>query len=678
LPGERVRVSRDEKFDDATRLRRNWFRPSLESCRLSLSSEQNRTFRPMLGLTFMRHWQGTVAMPEVLDLREPLLVNAIGHSAGMLIFGLLLLVLLRDRRLWKAERGWLAPTAALLAVVWNGGSLLALAGSISGQWSPTIPTGFGFAALSLLPAVLLAISLGSQASSIRILGAVLSATAAAMHIGEGFGGDAFHSAALLVVTIGFVLLPAIAAYTLRRQQRALRRVLVPMALVLFAMSFVHFGDSHALHPWTAELALHHAGIPLALYIVLQEYRFLLLDVFLRALANAILAGLFTLGLVWANNEWRLHAAAFSNPFYAGLAIVAACTLLGLFASLRGYLQIWVTRGVFRRPNVDDAIQRLLGSQTSFSNEEDVVRNAAAIVAEYAGAARFSILEGNAAALPDLATDAQRAEAGAWVDAVVPLQFARGDGKLIALGSRTGGRRYLSEDFGELSRLAAVIVAQVERFRSETIERLASEAELRALQAQINPHFLFNALNALYGTIPRPAEGARRAVLNLAEIFRYFLQNDRSAINLSEELKIIRAYMELEQLRLGERLRVEIDVDESAASVSIPPLSIQPLVENAVKHGVARRTGPGHVKLRIRHNAGVLRVEVRDSGGGILPSDGSHTGVGLDNVRQRLRLAYGPESKLIIGVEAGETVVSFEIPAGSASSYRFRLPAAVVR
>jgi LytS/YehU family sensor histidine kinase len=167
-------------------------------------------------------------------------------------------------------------------------------------------------------------------------------------------------------------------------------------------------------------------------------------------------------------------------------------------------------------------------------------------------------------------------------------------------------------------------------------------------------------------------------LNLAEIFRYFLQNDRSAINLSEELKIIRAYMELEQLRLGERLRVEIDVDESAASVSIPPLSIQPLVENAVKHGVARRTGPGHVKLRIRHNAGVLRVEVRDSGGGILPSDGSHTGVGLDNVRQRLRLAYGPESKLIIGVEAGETVVSFEIPAGSASSYRFRLPAAVVR
>jgi hypothetical protein len=451
-----------------------------------------------------------------------------------------------------------------------------------------------------------------------------------------------------------------------------------MALVLFAMSFVHFGDSHALHPWTAELALHHAGIPLALYIVLQEYRFLLLDVFLRALANAMLAGLFTLGLVWANNEWRLHEVAFSNPFYAGLAIVAACTLLASFASLRSYLQIWVTRRVFRRPNVDDAIQRLLASQASYSNEEEVIRHAARLVAEYAGAIRFSVIQGDVSSLPDLATDAHRGEAEAWVDAVVPLQFARGDGKIIALGSRTGGRRYLSEDFRELSRLAAVIIAQVERFRSETIERLASEAELRALQAQINPHFLFNALNALYGTIPRSAEGARRAVLNLAEIFRYCLQNDRSAINLSEELKIIRAYMELEQLRLGDRLRVEIDVDDSAASVRIPPLSIQPLVENAVKHGVARRTGPGHVMLRIRHSAGVLRVDVRDSGGGMLPSDGSQTGVGLDNVRQRLRLAYGPESKLTIGVEAGETVVSFEVPTGSASSHDLRLPAAAVR
>jgi hypothetical protein len=151
---------------------------------------------------FMRHWQDTHAMPIALDLREPLLVNAIGHSAGMLIFGLLLLVLLRDRRLWRAKRGWLAPVAALLAAVWNGGSLAALAASVSGQWSTTVPTGVGFAALSLLPAVLLAIALGPEAASIQWLGGIVSTTAAAMHIGESFGGEALHRTALFIVTIG--------------------------------------------------------------------------------------------------------------------------------------------------------------------------------------------------------------------------------------------------------------------------------------------------------------------------------------------------------------------------------------------------------------------------------------------------------------------------------------------
>ncbi|HYO83452.1 MAG TPA: histidine kinase, partial [Bryobacteraceae bacterium] len=212
-----------------------------------------------------------------------------------------------------------------------------------------------------------------------------------------------------------------------------------------------------------------------------------------------------------------------------------------------------------------------------------------------------------------------------------------------------------------------------------IERLASEAELRALQAQINPHFLFNSLNTLYGTIPRSADGARRTVLNLAEIFRYFLHNDRSAIPLSEELKIVRAYLEVEQLRLGDRLRTEIDVDDAAESAQIPPLSVQPLVENAVKHGVARRTGAGYVILRIRRDGDSLRVEVRDSGGAILPSNGSHSGVGLDNVRQRLRLTYGPRSHVRIGVDGAETVVSFEVPIQSAvAGCGTRLPAVTAR
>ena len=188
------------------------------------------------------------------------------------------------------------------------------------------------------------------------------------------------------------------------------------------------------------------------------------------------------------------------------------------------------------------------------------------------------------------------------------------------------------------------------------------AELRALQAQINPHFLFNSLNALYGTIPRNAEGARRTVLNLADMFRYFLQSDRPQIPLSEEVRIIRAYLEIEQLRLGERLHSSIDIDSDAGSVQIPALSIQPLVENAVRHGVASKPGPGSVRLQARRTRSGLEVQVTDSGPGFPPErDIEGTGVGLDNVRQRLRFTYGPEAELVISSGSDGTTVSFFIP-----------------
>ena len=165
----------------------------------------------------------------------------------------------------------------------------------------------------------------------------------------------------------------------------------------------------------------------------------------------------------------------------------------------------------------------------------------------------------------------------------------------------------------MRRLGSVIVEAVERFRSDELKRLAAQAELRALQAQINPHFLFNAFNTLYGTIDRESFEARRLVLNLTEIFRYFLQGDRSFILLSEEIRIIKAYLEIEALRLGDRLETELHISESALSVMIPILSIQPLVENAVKHGVAAKAGRGRVVLRIQAERGDLHVSVEDTG-----------------------------------------------------------------
>jgi LytS/YehU family sensor histidine kinase len=245
---------------------------------------------------------------------------------------------------------------------------------------------------------------------------------------------------------------------------------------------------------------------------------------------------------------------------------------------------------------------------------------------------------------------------------VPLRIARKPRSLL-LGRRSGGRRYLSEDLLVLGRAAIIIVDQIEQFREAEMRRLVTLAELRALQSQIHPHFLFNALNALYGIIPREAKSARETVLNLSDIFRYSLETGRMLRPLSDELRIIKAYLEVERLRLGDKLRVEIDVAPEALEVAIPVFSIQPLVENAVKHGIAPNLAGGLVRVEVSARSGAIHIIVRDTGPGSaeVSSTATGTGVGLDNVARRLDLCYGAQAALNVQSDASGTTASFFIP-----------------
>jgi len=333
--------------------------------------------------------------------------------------------------------------------------------------------------------------------------------------------------------------------------------------------------------------------------------------------------------------------------------------------------------VFGRPDSELARRRIREVAISAESESAFLNSAADIMADYVKASRskavgtppvgYHPLQMEPMLLCDSSSMAKAFPADqAWVHVCVPIRFTKGDGAVILLGRREGGRRYLSEDLREIGRLAAVMVEQVERYRSCEVQRLVSQAELRALQSQINPHFLFNALNTLYGTIPRESADARRMVLNLAEIFRYSLRADRTMIPLSEELEIVRAYLEIETLRLGDKLKTEISVDQTASTALIPVLSVQPLIENAVKHGVAGRSGPGTVRLDARTTPNGVCIEVSDDGGGFQPLDrrrsGSGGGVGLENVRQRLRLCFGESSCVQIESTDRGSMVSFLVPA----------------
>jgi two-component system LytT family sensor kinase len=610
-------------------------------------------------------------MPDWLSIHEPVLVNTIGHCAGAVLFGMLLYFFLVNWRREREEQSKLATLAAALAFLWNVGSLVALGLGRQGGTAADVIVAASFSILSLLPAVLLHISLGSHHRPLWFSGYVLSFAAAALHIGDLLTRSSrLHFAALLVVTVGFAVLTAISVFLEIRNKNgaATSRLAGAMVLFLFAISFAHFSSGQVHQAWSKEIALHHAGIPLALFVLLQNYRFLLLDTFLRFVVNATLAAAAAIASIRivesANFSHRL-----SQPFEAGLLFVGVCLFLTVFVYLRNRTQSWLTQVIFLRSNVEDAIEELLKLVRATRDEGEYLLHAAEVIAAFVRTGRYELtkdspFEDAALATPVGMTEAEDLRAAPWVQAVVPLRLSRGDTIYLLLGPRDGARRYLSEDFGVLMRLGAAVVEHVEQLRSIQMQGLVSQAELKALQAQINPHFLFNSLNTLYGTIDRSNIEARRLVLNLADVFRYLLRSDRTLIAIEEELRIVRAYLEIEQLRLGTKLRTEINVDEAALGANIPLLSVQPLVENAVKHGVAPRTGTGFVRLSITTRLDVLTVTVSNSGecdASVLTATPADGGIGLANVRRRLELCYGEESSFLAEVEEGITTVGFFLP-----------------
>jgi hypothetical protein len=608
-------------------------------------------------------------MPDWLSIHEPILVNTVGHGAGAILFGILLYLFLVNWRRAREKRSILPAFAAALAMLWNLGSLIALAtGPESGIVADLI-VALSFSVLSLLPAVLLHIHLQLRHRALWVSGYILSLIAVALHVTDVLtGAPRFHYAALLLVTLGFAGLTALSVFLEIRDRNRLAasRLAGAMGLFLLAMSFAHFSSAHPSRAWSGEVALHHAGLPLAIFVLLQDYRFLLLDTFLRFVLNASLAAAALLISIRAMHSPQL-VDRLKHPFYAGLLFLSACLLLTAFVYFRNRMQGLLTRVIFLRSNVEEALRELQHLGRATLNEDEYLQNGAEVVAGFLHSARSALsvecpVKTGLVAIPSVVLEPATSSLLSWVQAVVPLRFSRGDIQYLLLGPRDGGRRYLSEDLVVLGRLGTVMVEHVEQLRSTQMLGLVSQAELKALQAQINPHFLFNSLNTLYGTIDRSNAEARRLVLNLSDVFRYFLHSERPFIQVEEELKIIRAYLEIEELRLGPKLRTEMEIDSASLHVMIPVLSIQPLVENAVKHGVAARAGKGFVRLTIRRESDAISVIVSNSGKcDMLRMSDANGGIGLANVRRRLGLCYGKETKIDVKVVNDITSVAFTLP-----------------
>jgi two-component sensor histidine kinase len=210
-------------------------------------------------------------------------------------------------------------------------------------------------------------------------------------------------------------------------------------------------------------------------------------------------------------------------------------------------------------------------------------------------------------------------------------------------------------FGGIS--FAIAFHRMSNERARAVEQARAElaqAELRALRAQINPHFLFNTLNTIAALIAIDPKAAEETTTRLAEVFRYALQgSERDHVALGAELDFVRDYLAIERTRFGDRLVVEESIATGIEAAPVPSLLLQPLVENAVRHGVSDRPGGGRVRIAARRDGDRLVLEVADDGPGM---DGgtasSGTGFGLHSVRERLR-ALGPPHALEIESRPGE-------------------------
>ena len=214
-------------------------------------------------------------------------------------------------------------------------------------------------------------------------------------------------------------------------------------------------------------------------------------------------------------------------------------------------------------------------------------------------------------------------------------------------------------------------------RASQLETKLVEAQLKALQQQLHPHFLFNTLHAISALMHRDVDAADRTLMRLSDLLRLTLENiGQQEVTLQSELEFLSKYLQIEQTRFADRLIVRFDVEPATLDTQVPHLVLQPLVENAIKHGVAKKTGPGHIDISARRDGDKLLLEVRDDGVGL--SEDALTalqkGIGVSTTRARLQHLFGADYRfefhrlhaglaVVIALPWRSSEVVDEVPAG---------------
>lgn len=582
-------------------------------------------------------------------------LNLVGFVTGTALYAMLLSLVLR-----RSVQS-LPLATALLGLIWNLGELAAYLLPRGGYFTESIALwAISFPALGLLAAVVVH-SVARELPRGFALTAVAygcSTAASLLHLGTVLTGNPEPSSIaflLLTVCYSFIIL---ALGVMTRTQANGPRVLWVLALALFAVSASHLGRFHAGDDgWAIELVGHHAAIPLAFAILYQDYRFALADLFLkRALTLvAIVAIAFT--------GYTVVTLLPAGPLAVGvlLALWVATSLVSPWLHRR--IVRFVDESLLGRADyaaLRAGIGQALQAQHSI---EGVLDTACAKLAPALAAKDAWWIE-------DATTDDRRAVSSEGLVPTTDLPRYR-----IRFGELTGGRRLLSDDAALIEAVLGAAARRIDQIRltherydvqlrEEEMQKLAAEAELKALRAQINPHFLFNALTTIGYLIETAPPRALNTLMQLTALLRGVLKSEGEFTTLGRELELVEHYLKIEHERFEERLRVRIDVPQSLRVLRIPTLVLQPLVENAIKHGVAPSKSGGDVEVIAAVDGRSLRLRVRNSGAPLHAASPRYPGehVGVENVRRRLSGHYGADASLTLAAgSGGETVAEIVLP-----------------
>ena len=638
----------------------------------------------------------------------------IAFTTGLLITVLLLVLNLRATRLPGSSRANIL--FALCAVVWSAGGLMhtaILAAGMARQGRlALVAQAIQFSGAVALPISILATwgrygERAWQRRASRVL-VIASCAVAAIVMAGVWSRPAFGEATVSNGTLhdfaaysAAFLLSAGAAVNLRRSGTP-RVILVPSLGIAVAVSIAvamgviarHTDRQHDVSEGLASLAAH-----LVLLVVLCTFflfaRFRFADLFLRYGVRILLAGVWAAVLAFtAQSPLLFHIAAQSGSpaaVHVFAVILVANALLLSFTFVDERISTIVTRWLFRPPDYREARRRLAGRLRDLQLESEIAaatEESAQHTLELSAVRLIPWDAFPAADWPAGIADGEVAELGPGhplgsrlpapnIEVLVPVTSAGRVTHVLLAAPGEARPGLITRDLDYLRAAAALAGNRLDALRREReaaeregreslLLQQVTEAELRALRAQINPHFLFNSLNTIADLTVRDPRRAEAMTLRLAGVFRHVLaHSSRPLTSVRDEIEFLRTYLYIEEVRFGDRLQVEIEMSPTVAGDHLPSLILQPLVENALKHGLGPKPGPGHLWISAAAQNGCVQLIVEDDGMGMDARDSKAEGLGLANVAERLRTLYQDRASLTMEArEGGGTRATLRIPRDS--------------